>query len=210
MGRLPVFNKQERTVLDKKEVIDFFNSHAPQWDERMIRNEDVIEKILTNAQISEGKEILDVACGTGVLIPDYLARKVKSVTAIDISLEMVKIAQKKFLQENVQIICGDVENTSFDQKFDCIIVYNAFPHFGEQKKLIKILSTLLKEGGTLTIAHGMSRKQINQHHSGSAKKVSLGLIDIDELVTYMEPELQVTTKISDDTMYQAAGIKRTL
>lgn len=196
--------------MTKKEVIDFFNNHAAQWDARMIRNEEVIDRILTNAQVDKGKEILDVACGTGVLIPDYLARKVKSVTAIDISPEMVKIAKKKFGQDNVQIICGDVETTAFDQKFDCIVVYNAFPHFGEQEKLIKILSALLKEGGTLTIAHGMSREQINQHHSGSAKKVSLGLIDIDELVTYMKPELQVTTKISDDTMYQAAGVKRTL
>ena len=196
--------------MNKKEVIDFFNSHAAQWDARMIRNEEVIDRILSNARISEGKEILDVACGTGVLIPDYLVRKVKSVTAIDISPEMVKIAKKKFEQDNVQIICGDVENTDFDMKFDCIVVYNAFPHFGEQEKLIRILTALLKEGGTLTIAHGMSREQINHHHSGSAQKVSLDLIDIEELVTYMEPELQIMVKISDDTMYQATGIKRTL
>ena len=206
--RLPVFNKQEKIVLDKKEVIDFFNNHAPQWDERMIRNEEVIKRILSNAQVSEGKEILDVACGTGVLIPDYLARKVKSVTAIDISPEMVKIAQKKFSQENVKIICGDVENITFEQKFDCIVVYDAFPHFGEQEKLIKILSALLKEEGTLTIAHGMSREAINRLHMGSASKVSLELIGVEELAAFFTPELQVMVKISDDRMYQVVGVKR--
>lgn len=194
--------------MDKKDVIDFFNMYAAHWDAQMIRNEEVIEKILTNAQVGEGKEILDVACGTGVLIPDYLARGVKSVTAIDISPEMVKIAQRKFMQEKVNIICGDVENTLFEHKFDCIVVYNAFPHFGEQKRLIKRLSTLLKEGGTLTIAHGMSREQINRHHSGSARKVSVGLISEEELAALYEPELEVTIKIADDEMYQVVGIKR--
>lgn len=196
--------------MDKKEVIDFFNKYAAHWDERMIRDEEVIDKILTNAQVGAGKEILDVACGTGVLIPDYLARKVKSVTAIDISPEMVKIAKKKFGQENVQIICGDVEITAFDRKFDCIVVYNAFPHFGEQEKLIQILSALLKEGGTLTIAHGMSREQINQHHLGRASKVSLGLISEEELASFFEPELQVIVKISNDKMYQVTGVKKIL
>lgn len=193
--------------MNKKDIIDFFNMHAVHWDEHMIRNEEVINKILANAQVDEGKEILDVACGTGVLIPDYLARGVKSVTAIDISPEMAKIAQKKFIRENVRIICGDVENTAFDHKFDCIMVYNAFPHFGEQEKLIKLLSTLLKEGGTLTIAHGMSREQINQHHSGSAEKVSVGLISENELAEMFQPQLHVIVKISDDKMYQVVGIR---
>lgn len=193
--------------MNKNDVIDFFNKHAAHWDEDMIRNEEVIDRILTNAQVSEGKEILDVACGTGVLIPDYLARKVKSVVAIDISTEMVKIAKKKFAQENVTIICGDVEVTAFEHKFDCIMVYNAFPHFGEQEKLIKILSALLKEGGTLTVAHGMSREQINQHHSGSASSVSVGLIGEKELAAFYKPELQVIVEISDDKMYQVVGIK---
>lgn len=193
--------------MNKKDIIDFFNMHAVHWDEHMIRNEEVINKILANAQVDEGKEILDVACGTGVLIPDYLVRGVKSVTAIDISPEMAKIAQKKFIRENVRIICGDVENTAFDHKFDCIVVYNAFPHFGEQEKLIKLLSTLLKEGGTLTIAHGMSREQINQHHSGSAEKVSVGLISENELAEMFQPQLHVIVKISDDKMYQVVGIK---
>ncbi len=194
--------------MTKKEVIDFFNDHAAQWDAHMIRNEEVIDRILTNAQVIEGKEILDVACGTGVLIPDYLARKVKSVTAIDISPEMVKIAQKKFSQENVQIICGDVENTTFEHKFDCIVVYNAFPHFGEQENLIRILSGLLQEEGTLTIAHGMSRDEINRHHMGSASKVSLGLISVEELASFFAHELQVMVKISDDSMYQVVGVKK--
>ena len=192
--------------MDKKDVIDFFNIQAVHWDEHMIRDEEIIDAILDNAQIKEGKDVLDVACGTGVLIPDYLSRNVNSVTAIDISPKMVEIAQKKFSRENIRIICADVETTEFSNKFDCIVVYNAFPHFGEPHRLIEKLSSLLREGGTLTIAHGMSRERIDQCHRGKAREVSMGLISEEELAKMFSKYLHVTLKISNNKMYQVVGI----
>ena len=191
--------------MNKREVIDFFNAQAVHWDEHMIRNDEVIEEILSNANVMEGKDVLDVACGTGVLVPDYLSRNVNSVTAIDISPKMVEIAQEKFSQENVRIICADVETIDFPHKFDCIVVYNAFPHFEKPQRLIEKLSGLLKKGGTLTIAHGMSRERINQCHMGRAQKVSLGLMSEEELGNLFSKHLHVTHKISDDKMYQVVG-----
>lgn len=191
--------------MTQKDIIDFFDRCAPSWDAEMIRDDVIINTILDNAKVEEGKEILDVACGTGVLILDYLKRNVKSVTAIDISPEMAKIAKKKFTEDNVTVICGDVETTEFGQKFDCIMVYNAFPHFPEPENLIRVLAALLKDGGTLTIAHGMSRAQIDRHHSGSASKVSNGLMSEEDLAEIFETYLQVTVKISDDKMYQVTG-----
>mgnify|MGYP003293212941 CR=1 FL=1 len=167
--------------MEKKDIIEFFDMCAPEWDADMIRNDEIINIILDNAKVCEGKDVLDVACGTGVLIPDYLARNVNTVTAIDISPEMVKIAKGKFRQENVQIICGDVEAKEFEHKFDCIVVYNAFPHFVNPASLIKCLSDKLRLGGRLTVAHSMSRKQLDSHHSGAARKVSMGLMHEDDL-----------------------------
>jgi demethylmenaquinone methyltransferase/2-methoxy-6-polyprenyl-1,4-benzoquinol methylase len=173
----------------------------------MIRHDAVIEKILDNAGVKSGMDVLDVACGTGVLIPDYLSRGVASVTGVDISSEMVRIAREKFTQENVQLICGDVEEHALDKAFDCIMVYNAFPHFPEPEKLIEKLSTLLKAGGTLTVAHGMSKAEIDRRHKGAAERVSVGLMEHDVLAELFARYLTVTVKISDDTMYQVTGRK---
>lgn len=71
--------------MEKKEIADFFDRCAPWWDADMIRNEVLITTILDNAGIKGGMDVLDVACGTGVLFPDYLKRGVESVTGIDIS-----------------------------------------------------------------------------------------------------------------------------
>ena len=191
--------------MDKKDVIDFFDKCASTWDAELIRHDSVIERILDNGGITGGIDVLDVACGTGVLFPDYLKRGVASVTGIDISPEMAKLAAAKYPVENVRVICGDVEETEFDRRFDAVMVYNAFPHFPEPERLIKTLAAVLKPHGRLSIAHGMSRKQIDRHHSGSAHHVSMGLMHEDELKKLMQPYFDVDVVISDNEMYQVSG-----
>ena len=192
-------------MIDSREVIAFFDRLAPDWDAEMIRSDEIIAAILDKAEVSAGKDVLDVATGTGVLIGDYLARGVASVTGIDISPNMARIAQGKYPQENVKILCGDVERTDFDRLFDCVVVYNAFPHFPDPARLIARLAALLKPGGTLTVAHGMSREKIDAHHHGAASRVSNGLMPAEELSEIFAAHLTVTAVISDDRMYQVVG-----
>ncbi len=194
--------------MNKQDVISFFDRLAPQWDADMIRHDDIIHTILDNAGIGAGTRVLDVACGTGVLIPDYLERKVASVTGVDISAEMIRIAREKFPQENVHFLHRDVEELDSTETYDAIMVYNAFPHFPDPDGLIARLSAMLVPGGTLTVAHGMSRAAIDHHHEGAASKVSLGLMHEDRLAEIFARHLQVTVKISNDRMYQVTG-KRT-
>ena len=195
--------------MDKKDVIAFFDRCAPTWDAEMIKNDTVIEKILDNAEVGPDMDVLDVACGTGVMFDYYLNRGVASVTGIDIAPVMAKIAAEKYSGESrVQVICGDVEEFSFDRKFDRIVVYNAFPHFPYPKRLIKILASLLKEDGRLTVAHGMSREAIDNHHSGSASKVSNGLMSAENLKRIFDAHFHVEVVISNRHMYQVSGVKR--
>ena len=195
--------------MQKNDVIEFFDRCAPTWDAEMIKSDAIIGKILDNAEVEAGQDILDVACGTGVLFPYYLERGVASVTGIDISPEMAKIAAGKYADEpRVRVICGDIEETAFDRKFDRIVVYNAFPHFPNPKRLIAVLASLLKDGGRLTIAHGASREAIDGHHSGAASKVSNGLMRADSLKKLFDPQFEVEIMISNSRMYQVSGFKR--
>ena len=195
--------------MEKKAIVEFFDRCAPTWDAEMIKSDEIIGKILDNAEIAADMDILDVACGTGVMIPYYLQRGVASVTGIDISPEMAKLAAEKFREDpRVQVICGDVEEARFDRKFDRIVVYNAFPHFPDPRQLIKTLSGMLKEGGRLTVAHGMSREAIDNHHKGAASQVSNGLMSADSLKRLFDACLQVEVVVSNDRMYQVSGVKR--
>lgn len=193
--------------MNKDEVREFFDKCAPEWDAGMIRSDELINIILDGAGVSAGKTVLDVACGTGVLFPDYMKRDVRSVTAIDISPEMVKIARQKCDGKPITVLCGDVEQMDSGEQFDCAVVYNAFPHFPDPDGLIRRLTAMVKPGGTVTVAHGMSRAQIDRHHSGSAHSVSHGLMHEDELAAIFEKYLRVTVKLSDERMYQVTGVK---
>ena len=195
--------------MNKTDVISFFDSIAAGWDSVQADRTEIINRIFDNAGITEGQDVLDVACGTGILFPFYMQRKVASVTGIDISHEMAKLAAEKHADfDCIKVICGDVEQTEFDKKFDSIVVYNAFPHFPDPEALIARLSSLLKEGGRLTIAHGDSREKIDDHHKGAASKVSNGLMHAESLKQLFMPFFDVEIMISNDLMYQVTGIRK--
>jgi demethylmenaquinone methyltransferase/2-methoxy-6-polyprenyl-1,4-benzoquinol methylase len=195
--------------MDKKNVIEFFDALAPGWDADMIRRDDVIKLIVDNAGVTTGARVLDIACGTGVLFPDYLARGVASVMGVDISPEMVKIAAGKVSHEpKIRVLCADAETYEFEGFFDCIVIYNALPHFPDPEALIANLAKFLAPDGRLTAAHGMSRAMIDHHHSGGAKQVSVGLMSEGALAELFAKSLTVETVISDERMYQVVGVKK--
>lgn len=197
--------------MDKKEIKAFFDSLADSWDNDMIKIQWKIDRILDVAEVTEGKSVLDVACGTGILIQDYINRKVGKCVAVDISERMVEIAKSKFGEhENIEFICADAEHLKSDKEFDCAVVYNAFPHFANRKLLFERLSKNLKSNGRITIAHGMSRESLIKHHSGSAKSISTILPEPDKLAEIMNPFFDVDIRISTDEMYIVSGIKRNL
>ncbi|MCL2662571.1 MAG: class I SAM-dependent methyltransferase [Oscillospiraceae bacterium] len=194
--------------MNKQNIIEFFDGLAPEWDADMIRDDEKIGKILDFAGVGENKSVLDVACGTGVLVPDYLARNVGKLTGIDISSAMIEIAKSKFSDPRVTFIHGDVEELMPGELYDCCVVYNAFPHFPDPERLIKVLTGFLCSGGKLTIAHGMSREDINGHHSQVASEVSLGLMTASELSELMSLYVDVDTALSNEHMYVVSGTKR--
>lgn len=187
--------------MDKTSIEAFFDRAASSWDEEMIKDDLIIETILDNARVEKDNTVLDVACGTGVMIPYYLDRGAHP-TGIDLSKKMIEIASDKF--KDVEFIWGDVEKLN-DRKFDRVLVYNAFPHFIDPEALVKHLATLLNKDGTLTIAHGMSRERINHHHEGAASTISNGLMEASDLAKIMSKYLDVYVSIDDDRMYQVSG-----
>ncbi len=195
--------------MDKNEVISFFDALAEQWDAHLIRDEEVMGSILDHSHIREEIDVLDVACGTGVLIGDYLKRGVSSVTAIDISPKMAAMADRKFWKDpRVRVICGDATQFAFRRHFDAIIVYNAAPHFADLEELIRVLAAYLKPEGRLTIAHGMSREAVNRHHGNVSAHLKKELPAAEELAEMMEKQLETETVISDDRMYLVTGIRK--
>ena len=190
--------------MDINQVKEFFDSMASGWDEINHRNEDAISEILLKSGIEKGSRVLDVACGTGVLFPDY-KKLGAEIVGIDISENMVKAAREKF--PDVKVVCGDAAVYRDEKSFDAVMIYNAFPHFADPEALLSNLASLLTVGGRLSVAHGLSEKELAECHSGSAKNISVPLMKKEALAALLEPDFEVDVLISDERMYMVSGKK---
>lgn len=192
--------------MNQRDVIEFFDSLAGSWDNEPV-NDAVISKIVDITNLQNGARVLDVACGTGVMVPFYLERGA-SVVGVDISPKMIEIARKKFSQTQVAFVLGDVEKADLPNDFDYVMVHNALPHFDSADELIRALFAHTAEGGRITVAHSISKAKLDEHHQKTASKVSKGLIDENELARIMGAYLEVDIIISDDEKYIVSGIKK--
>lgn len=194
--------------MDKQTIRAYFDKLAPNWDESLVHDDRKIARILDYADVRAGHRVLDVACGTGVLTPDYLAREVGLVVGVDIAPGMIEAARAKFCDPRVTFLCADAETEKFDAPFDRCVVYNAFPHFPHPEALFDALAEDIVPGGRLTVAHGMSRAQLDAHHAGSAQSVSRGLLPASELSALMGARFSVDIAVEDDEIYVVSGVKR--
>ena len=149
------------------EKVDFFDRRARDWDKNQKKASPLkLKKIIKTADINQGEKILDVGCGTGILLP-LLKEKTGTegtVIALDFSANMLKKAQEKF-GEKFQYVQADVENMPLeDFYFNKIIIFNSFPHFSNKKSALSEIRRVLKPGGSLLIAHDTSRKRVNSFH----------------------------------------------
>jgi ubiquinone/menaquinone biosynthesis C-methylase UbiE len=145
---------------------EFFNSVADKWDEIAIHDSEKMEEILRVSKIKAGDTVIDVGTGTGTLLK-LVKEKIGDngyVVALDISDKMISCAKKKCGLEKIKYVVFDYLKYQPEESIDVIIAYSCFPHF-DRKEFIKKSKSLLEEKrGKLVIAHGSSRKNVNDTH----------------------------------------------
>ena len=86
--------------------------------------------ILAELEKEPFHDVLDCGCGTGPML-ELLHQKypAKHYVGLDLTPEMIKVAQAKKLS-NTEFIVGDSENLPFaEDSFDAVICSNSFHHY---------------------------------------------------------------------------------
>lgn len=170
----------------------FFDALADSWDENV--DPAVIRRILASAGLRAGHTVLDVGSGTGVLLP-FLLEAVGPegrVFALDISPAMLQRSKSKGLKR-VEYICAPAEAIPLDNNTcDAVVCYNAFPHFADKQAAVKEMSRVLVPGGTLVIAHGQSREEVNELHRHMNGPVHDDYLPDDETMMHMLKAVALT------------------
>lgn len=187
---------------------EYFNSVANKWDTMCHHNSEKISAILTLANIKKNSRVLDIATGTGVLIPHLLKTEPAEVIAIDLSELMIAQAQKNHNDDQVRFEAANFYE--FDQTgFDFAIAYSAYPHFLDKEAFVRHLAESLNPQGRFMIAHSESKETINGRHSGDqVQKVSASLKNATIESNYFKSVFDIDILVDTDEIYIISGKKR--
>lgn len=146
----------------------YFNGMAATWDETVSEKDAAkLDWMAGRLIIEPGSTILDVGTGTGVFIPFLLSKIGESgrIVALDFAEEMLRKAQAKGLDGNIDYLCADVSSIPLDGEiFDTVVCYCSFPHFQDKLRALLEMNRVIKAGGALFICHTASRDRINEIH----------------------------------------------
>lgn len=191
----------------KDKVACFFDSAAENWDKINHPDPAILEKITDIVGVSENCSVLDAGCGTGVLFPFFLKRNVKEITAVDVSENMLRGAQRKYPDKRITFVCRDIALFSCPRTFDCVLVHNAFPHFLRQKEAVEKLKELTSPGGRLTIAHSISRADVLRCHMDKPD-ISAELPEAQAIAEMFGDGFEDFTVISDEKCFIVSAVKK--
>lgn len=100
-----------------------------------------------------GREVLDVACGSGYG-SYYLAKNgARHVTGIDISEEMIRYCRSRYRRPNLEFQVMDAADLKFpDNSFDAVISFETIEHIYQPELFLSGLKRVLKPEGMLVIS----------------------------------------------------------
>ena len=138
-------------------IIEIYKKHARAWTE--LRGNFLYEKKWLDhflALIPQHSEILDLGCGSGKPIADYLIRHDYKITGVDSSDVMIEMAQQNFPEQHW--LQADMRTVEFNQKFNAILAWDSFFHLtpDDQRQMFRQFARFAQQGTVLMFSSGPS------------------------------------------------------
>ena len=138
-----------------EEVSDIYRRKAVYFDgarDRSLFEKSWLDRFL--AALPTQPRVLDLGCGTGRPIADYLTRQGARVTGLDVSPEMLELARGHAPQGDWRL--GDMRSFDLGMQFDGVISFDAFFHLtpDAQRSTLARIADHLKLDGMLLLTVG--------------------------------------------------------
>ena len=115
------------------------------------------------AEISATDEVLECACGTG-LLSGVIARKCKRLVATDFSPKMLQKASRKYRSyTNIEFREGNILQIEYpDEHFDIVVAANVIHLLDEPYKALAELDRVCRKGGKIILPTYMNKDKKGQ------------------------------------------------
>ena len=137
---------------------DSYNRIASQWDEFRKevygREQDYLDLLLSD--LPNHALVLDLGCGTGRPMAEYVISKGHGVLGIEQAEELIKLAKKRFPDE--QWILSPIEQYDFNNDFHAVIIWDSLFHIDRSRHAIILRNVVekLPGGGKIMLTVGGS------------------------------------------------------
>ena len=139
--------------------IAFFNGNADRFREQQeliapwVDYSEITLQLLDRLKSGTFDSIIEVGVGEGRLLPD-LAKRARSVTALDLSQDMLDLAQEHSRHlRNVSFVQGSTDVlVQRNHQADAIVVNMVLHHTSEPEKVLAEVACLLKSGGHFIVS----------------------------------------------------------
>lgn len=139
---------------DSTKIISIYEDIAHWYDRN--RSKNLFEKDYLDALINGRMEVdvLDLGCGPGVPIANYIIEKGHRVTGIDSSETMIAICRSRF--PHMQWLQQDMRETELERRFEAIIAWDSFFHLShdDQRSMFPVFARHAKPECRLLFTSG--------------------------------------------------------
>ena len=119
----------------------------------------LFERVLDAVGCGPGTALLDVGCGSGYALA-MAARRGATVTGLDITPELLEIAQERV--PAATLVVGGMDTLPFaDESFDVVVGFNAFPFADDPPAAVTEAARVVRRGG-LVAATTFAEPQRNE------------------------------------------------
>ncbi len=149
------------------QTIQVYEKHACTWDQqrpRIFFEQPWLDKFIK--LLPANGQVLDVGCGTGKPITEYLLKHSFQLTGIDAASKMLEIAKSRFPQ--AIWINMDMRELNLTNKFDGIISWDGFFHLNqqEQRQVLSLFAKHLSPNGVLLLTIGHQAGEVTGNVGG--------------------------------------------
>lgn len=154
MGGIFLSKSDPNKVYESYDVIaDWYRQH---------RSYDLFEKAYLDkllAHLKPGDPVLDLGCGTGKPIGEYILNKGFKLTGIDGSARLLEHAKKSF--PDAEWFLEDMRKINLTQKFKAIIAWDSFFHLpaNDQVAMFLVFEQHIAPKGVLMFTSGPSESE---------------------------------------------------
>jgi len=146
-------NPNRRVESAEDAIVREYRKLARRYDERWaFYVEATVRETIPRMDLQPSSRVLDVACGTGVLLDLISAMFVEAkLSGTDLSPEMLQVARSR-LGLTVDLREGRVDALPYeDGSFDIVVSTNAFHFFARPDEALREMSRVLRPGGRLIV-----------------------------------------------------------